>query len=80
MSFRELDEPAGYVRQRAFDQVELEATVLRYVHSHGRITRADVEEPCHLPESQAIRLLRKLVADDELSQRKRGRSTDYVLP
>ena len=78
--YRELDEPAGYVRQRAFDQVELEAMVLRYVRSHGRVTRADVEGLCHLPESQAIRLLRKLVADDELSQRKRGRSTDYVLP
>ena len=76
--YRELDEPAGYVRQKGFDRAQQEAAVLRYARAHDRITRGEVEELCHLPKSKAVRLVRKLVEDGDLIRRGGGQSTYYT--
>ncbi|GAB3025385.1 DNA glycosylase AlkZ-like family protein [Bowmanella dokdonensis] len=57
---------AEYIRQAGFSKLQNEQLVKNYVTQHGRITRSEVMELCHLDKDQAYRLLKKLVADNEL--------------
>jgi ATP-dependent DNA helicase RecG len=62
--YRELREPAAYVRVHGFDQAQQEQMVLNYVAAHGQITRGEVANLCSLSPDQASRLLRRLARDD----------------
>jgi hypothetical protein len=53
---------------------------IEYVNTHGRITRREVVELCHLSADRASRLLRRLVADGKLRHRGRGRGAYYQVP
>lgn len=77
--YRELGEPAGYVRMRGFDAIRQEAMILEYVAAHGRITRREVVDLCRLDSRQARYLLQKLVKKDRLQQIGTGRGAHYIL-
>ena len=76
--YREADQGADYVRQAGFDVIQQEQMVLRYIRSHGRITRKSVGELCRLSEDQASRLLRKLAGERKIKSDGRGRGTGYL--
>ncbi|MGA2326071.1 MAG: RNA-binding domain-containing protein [Bryobacteraceae bacterium] len=77
--YRQLGQPAGYIRAHGISAIRQEAMVLEYVTAHGRIERAQVMELCGLTSSQAGRLLTRLCAAGRL--RRQGtppRWTHYV--
>ncbi|OAA25218.1 ATP-dependent DNA helicase RecG [Frankia sp. EI5c] len=61
--YRELREPAAYVRVRGFDQAQQEQMVVSYVAAHGQITRGEAADLCSLSPDQASRLLRRLAGE-----------------
>jgi ATP-dependent DNA helicase RecG len=58
--YRQLGQPAGYVRAHGISAIRQEAMVLEYVSAHGRIERGQVMELCGLTSPQAGRLLSRL--------------------
>ncbi|WP_261560399.1 ATP-binding protein [Frankia tisae] len=62
--YRELREPAAYVRVHGFDQAQQEQMVVNYVAAHGQITRGEAANLCSLSPDQASRLLRRLALED----------------
>jgi len=77
MVYREVGEPAAYVRRRGFDRLQMEQMILEYTHAHGRITRREVMELCRVNENQAGYLLRCLVRAGHLERVGMGRGTFY---
>jgi ATP-dependent DNA helicase RecG len=77
--YREAGEPAAYIRQAGFDAIQQEEMALRYAREHGRITRSDVVALCHIGESQAKRLLERLLERGTLERHGAGRGTYYTL-
>lgn len=76
--YRDIGQPAAYVRQAGFDSIQQEQMVLRYVHEHGEISRGDVVELCKVSPDQATRLLRKLVDGGQLRMVGERKATVYV--
>ncbi len=76
--YRDLGQSADYVRQAGFDSIQQEQMVLQYVKNHGRITRKDVVDLCHITEDQATYLLRKLYAAGVITLVGRGRGAYYA--
>lgn len=68
-----------YVRQRDIEVLRQNPLVLQLAESKVFITRKDVVALLHLSESQAYRVLKKLVDDDKLILVGRGRSAKYKL-
>jgi ATP-dependent DNA helicase RecG len=77
--YREVGEPAAYVRRRGFDRPQMEQMILDYAQAHGRIARRDAMELCRLNENQAAYLLRRLVQSGHLKRVGLGRSAFYQL-
>ena len=75
--YRELGQSADYVRQAGFEPIQQAQMVIQYVKKHGRITRKDVVDLCHITEDQATYLLRKLHAAGEIKRVGRGRGVYY---
>jgi ATP-dependent DNA helicase RecG len=75
--YRQLGEPAGYVRTRGFDRIQQEEMVLTYARQHGAITRRDAAALCQISDDQASRLLRGLVAQGRLVMEGSRRSARY---
>lgn len=78
--YREIGEPAGYVHQAGFDEIQQEQMVLQYVQKHGRITRRDAVQLCRLSKDQASRFLRNLSEQGRLRKTGSGAATAYELP
>jgi ATP-dependent DNA helicase RecG len=78
--YREMGQPADYIRQAGFEAIQQEQMILSYVKTHGRITRKEAVELCRLSEDQASRLLRKLKGANKLKLVGKGRSTVYIMP
>ncbi len=77
--YRELREPAAYVRVHGFDQAQQEQMVIKYVDVHGQITRGEAANLCSLSSDQASRLLRRLAGGDgPLVANGEGRSRVYT--
>ena len=57
--YRQLGDPAQYVRTKGFDRIQQREMVLAYVEQHGSISRAEAAELCQLTPLQAGRLLRE---------------------
>ena len=76
-TYRRLGEKAAYVRQRGFEPLQQEQMVVQYVGKHGRITRRDVVDLCHLRPDQASRLLRRLASHGELARHGSRRGAWY---
>lgn len=75
--YRQVGEPAEYVRQAGFDRLQQEQMVKAYVREHGEIRRRDVVELCRVSGDQAKRLLAKLVDDGALLRTGTGKATAY---
>lgn len=77
--YRELGEPAGYVRMRGFDSIQQEHMILQYASAHGRITRREVADLCQVDGNRASYLLRRMTQEGKLvkSGEQRGRSVFY---
>lgn len=58
--YRRFHMKAEYIRAKGFEPHQQEQMVIDYVRKHGRITRSEAVELCHLGGHQASRLLRKL--------------------
>ena len=52
---------------------------MQYVQSHGQITRREAAELCKVGESQAGRLLKRLVRSGKLRLKEAGRGAYYEL-
>ena len=78
--YREVGQPAAYIRQAGFDPIQQEHMVVRYVRENGRISRSDVVDLCHIGEYQATRLLDRLVERGELERLGAGRGVYYQAP
>jgi ATP-dependent DNA helicase RecG len=78
--YRELSEPAAYVRVHGFEPLQQEQLVLNYVDAHGRITRAQAADLCALSLDQASRLLRRMTESGSLAAHGDRRSTFYTRP
>jgi ATP-dependent DNA helicase RecG len=77
--YREAGEPAAYIRQAGFDPIQQEQMALRYAREHGKITRGDVVDLCHVGEYQATMLLDRLVERSALERHSAGRGSYYTL-
>ncbi|MEI8167493.1 MAG: ATP-binding protein, partial [Chloroflexales bacterium] len=75
--YRDLGQSADYVRQAGFDSIQQAQMVIQYVTKHGRITRKDVVDLCHVTEDQATYLLQKLHTAGEIKRVGRGRGVYY---
>ncbi|MGH2485461.1 MAG: ATPase, partial [Ktedonobacterales bacterium] len=78
--YRGANNPVAYVRQAGFTPIQQEQMVLQFVREHGSITRRDVIDLCQLGESQASRLLDRLVERGDLRRLGEGRGVHYQLP
>ncbi len=78
--YKDLGQPAGYVRQAGFDPIQQEQMVLKYVQAHQRIARKDVVALCGINDDQARRILQKLASEKKLKPEGKGRATGYVVP
>jgi len=58
--YRRFQMKAEYVRAKGFEPAQNEQLILNYAREHGKITRSEAAELCHLSVHQASRLLRKL--------------------
>jgi ATP-dependent DNA helicase RecG len=77
--YRQLGQPAGYVRAHGISAIRQEAMVLEYVTAHGRIELAQVMDLCLLNRGQAQRLLRRLLQLKRLSMRGKGPRWAYYV-
>lgn len=71
---------AEYTRQAGFDRLQSEQLVKNYVAQHGRITRGDVMDLCHMSADQAYKLLIKLVKGKHIIKQGDKKSSSYVAP
>lgn len=77
--YRQLGQPAGYVRAHGISAIRQEAMVLEYVTAHGRIELAQVMDLCLLNRGQAQRLLKRLLQSKRLSMRGKGPRWAYYV-
>jgi ATP-dependent DNA helicase RecG len=77
--YRESGQSVAYVRQAGIEQIRHEEMVLKLARTQGVIKRSDVISLCQLGESQAKRLLARLVREGRLNQKGAKRGTIYVL-
>ena len=78
--YREMGEPAAYVRRRGFERPRMEQMILQYVEAHGKIARRDVVELCRVSSNRARYLLSSLVEQNKLELVGLGRGAHYVAP
>lgn len=76
-AYRRLGDKMPYARQRGVEAAQQEQLVLQYVETHGRITRRDTMELCHIGPYQASRLLDRLVKDGQLRRYGASKGTWY---
>lgn len=78
--YRENDNAIGYVRQTGIDSIKHEELVLKLAREQkGNITRENVVDLLNVSDSQAYRILRKLVEHNILILEGRGRGSKYRL-
>lgn len=53
---------AAYTRQKGFSAIQHEQMILNYIDQHGRITRGEAMELCHLTKQQAYKTLLRMCA------------------
>ncbi|WP_419865393.1 RNA-binding domain-containing protein [Candidatus Poriferisodalis sp.] len=78
--YRQLGEPAQYVRTKGFDEIQQREMIHTFVERHGSISRREASELCQLSPAQAGRLLRRLRDDGVLAMVGERRGARYLLP
>ena len=69
----------GYVRQADIDETRYLELIINLAQKNDYISRADVVQLLHVPESKAYRLLKKLVSSDTLTRKNKGRYAKYKI-
>jgi len=64
--YRDMGQPAAYVRRRGFEPLQMENMILQYVRAHGSITRSQAAELCGIGPRQASYILGKLAGTSRL--------------
>ena len=77
--YREIGEPAAYVRSRSFTSIQQEQMVQAYVTEHSSIGRAEAADLCRLSPDQASRLLRRMTGEGTLQMSGNRRTARYHL-
>lgn len=75
--YKKTDQKAAYVRQIGFDPIQQEQMVIKFIETHGSIKRADVVDLCKIGPFQATRLLNRLVKEEKIERRGKGKGTFY---
>ncbi len=75
--YREVGQPADYIRQAGFDPIQQEQMIRQYVKKHGSIRRKDVIDLCKIGGQQASRLLTRLAEQDILEKQGERKGTYY---
>ncbi len=76
--YQHAGEKAEYIRQSGFTAIQQEQMVLSYIDAHDSIKRAEVAELCRIGLYQATRLLKKMVASQNVIVKGIGRGTYYI--
>jgi ATP-dependent DNA helicase RecG len=76
--YRHAGQKSAYVRQAGFDPIQQEQMVLKFIEKHGSIKRADAADLCQISPFQATRLLKRLVENDKIIPKGKGKGTIYV--
>lgn len=71
------DNSVGYVRQAGIDKLKYEELILKLTIQQGYVTRENVRELLNISDSQAYRVLKKLVDKGKLVLLGKGRSARY---
>lgn len=69
----------GYVRQADIDETRFLELIINLAQKNEFISRSDVVQLLHVPESKAYRLLKKLVAENTLTAVNKGHYAKYKL-
>ena len=69
----------GYVRQVDIDETRYLELIINLAQKNEFISRSDVVQLLHVPESKAYRLLKKLVAENTLAAVNKGHYAKYKL-
>jgi ATP-dependent DNA helicase RecG len=64
-----MGQPEAYVRSKGIPAARHEAMVEEFARAHGKVVRANVEQLCGLPPTQASRLLATMVRKGKLERR-----------
>ncbi|MDE0699969.1 MAG: hypothetical protein F4Y27_00050 [Acidimicrobiaceae bacterium] len=78
--YRQLGEPAQYVRTKGFERIQQREMILTFVEQHGSISRSEASELCQIAPLQAGNLLRRLRDRDELVMVGERRTARYTAP
>lgn len=77
--YKRLHMKAEYVRAKGFEPLQCEQMILDYVRTHGRITRSEAVDLCHLTPGQAKGLLKRMTEQHpQLQLRGQRRGSHYV--
>lgn len=66
VTYRRLEKPAAYVRQKGFDLLQQTQMVMQYIDVNGRITRKEAADLCRISPDQAYRLLKSLMLKSKI--------------
>lgn len=77
--YRELGQKSEYIRQARYEPIQQDEMVMRYAREHGRITRREAAELCHLEPRRAGKLLQRLAREGRLAQHGSRRAAYYTL-
>lgn len=72
-------DPSGYIRTRGFEPIQQEQMILQYIDVHGKITRSEVSDLCHINEDQAYRRLQKMCKKNLLEMSGRPPKGAYYI-
>lgn len=77
VTYRRLEKPAAYVRQKGFDLLQQTQMVMQYIDVNGRITRKEAADLCRISPDQAYRLLKSLMLKNKVRMHGAKRGSWY---
>lgn len=77
-TYRAFENPAGYVRVRAFDEPQQRQMIVNYVETHGSVSRREAAELCGTSPEAARSLLGRMRGDGLLQLVGERRTSRYV--
>lgn len=63
-----LGQPEAYVRSKGIPAARHEAMIEEFARAHSKVVRANVEQLCSLPPTQASRTLKEMVKKGKLER------------
>jgi ATP-dependent DNA helicase RecG len=76
-TYRRLEKPDAYVRQKGFDFLQQTQMVMQYIDVNGRITRKEAADLCRISPDQAYRLLKSLILKNKIRMHGTKRGSWY---